>query len=205
MKKGLFITIEGGEGSGKTTLAKNLANVLNKDNINTIVTREPGGLEVAEKIRNVIMDYDITSKTEALLFAAARVEHLAQKVIPAIETGSVVISDRYIDSSLVYQGYARGLGIDKVNELNMWATDSYRPDLTFYLKLDPEVGLARINDTLREKNRFDYEALKFHNLLNEGYKKVFDNQNHVITIDASMTQDEILSEVLSKVMRKINE
>ena len=158
MKKGYFITIEGGEGSGKSTLADNLKISLEAKGFEVLITREPGGIEVSEKIRSVIMDYDITPKTEALLFAAARVEHLEKKVIPAINKGIIVISDRYIDSSVVYQGFARGLGVDTIRDLNLWATDNFLPSLTLFLNIDPQIGINRIMDNDRQTNRFDHEA-----------------------------------------------
>ena len=205
MKKGLFLTIEGGEGSGKTTLASGLETKLKELGYEVMITREPGGVEVAEDIRRVIMDYDINPKTEALLFAAARVEHLVKKVLPAIEKGVIVISDRYIDSSLVYQGFTRGLGIDKVRELNLWATDNYLPDAVFFLDLEPEIGLKRIADNEREVNRFDEEKIDFHNKLIEGYRKVMSENEKAITIDADQDINVVIDEAFNSIKGLLNE
>ena len=205
MKKGLFLTIEGGEGSGKTTLASGLETKLKELGYEVMITREPGGVEVAEDIRHVIMDYDINPKTEALLFAAARVEHLVKKVLPAIEKGVIVISDRYIDSSLVYQGFTRGLGIDKVRELNLWATDNYLPDAVFFLDLEPEIGLKRIADNEREVNRFDEEKIDFHNKLIEGYRKVMSDNEKAITINADQDINIVIDEAFNSIKGLLNE
>jgi len=205
MKKGLFLTIEGGEGSGKTTLASGLETKLKELGYEVMITREPGGIEVAEDIRRVIMDYDINPKTEALLFAAARVEHLVKKVLPAIDKGIIVISDRYIDSSLVYQGFTRGLGIEKVRELNLWATDNYLPDAVFFLDLDPEIGLKRIVDNAREVNRFDEEKIEFHHKLIEGYREVMRVNDKAITINANQDIDCVINEAFDCIKGLLNE
>lgn len=204
MKKGLFIVLEGGEGSGKTTLAKNLAAMLECDGLDVVLTREPGGVDVAETIRGVIMDFDISKKTEALLFAAARVEHLNNKVMPAINSGKIVICDRYIDSSIVYQGIAGELGIEEVKNLNNWATNNTYPDLTIYLKLDPKVGLARINSNNREVNRFDLNGLDFHNKLASGYDELFNNRDKSMIVNAHQNQDEIAKICFKEIMKQIN-
>lgn len=197
MSRGLFIVLEGGEGSGKTTLAKNLADKFDQE---CILTREPGGVEVAEEIRNTIMDYELNPKTEALLFAAARCEHLNQKVIPALNNGVHVISDRYIDSSVVYQGFAKGLGMDKILDLNHWATDNMIPDISFCLDIDPQVGLERIAKNNRETNRFDANDLQFHLDLNTGYKKLFTNRENSYIIDATQSIEAITDQVYQIIM-----
>lgn len=204
MERGFFITVEGGEGSGKTTMCDGLYDKLTSAGYQVMITREPGGIDVSEKIRSVIMDYNITSKTEALLFAAARVEHLEQKVKPALDNKFIVISDRYIDSSVVYQGYARELGIDVVRDLNMWATSEFLPDLTFYLKLDPQIGIDRIAANNRNTNRFDKEAYSFHEKLACGYDLVLSDTDHVVTLDASLTSDTIINDAFNKIMELIN-
>jgi dTMP kinase len=204
MERGFFVTVEGGEGSGKTTLCEGLYTKLTAAGFDVMITREPGGVDVSEHIRQVIMDYNITSKTEALLFAAARVEHLEKKVKPALANKMIVISDRYIDSSVVYQGYARDLGVDVVRDLNMWATSDFLPDLTLYLKLDPVVGIARIKDNNRDTNRFDDEAFSFHEKLSNGYDRVLLNQSSVVTLDASVLPDVIIDEAFNQIMELIN-
>ena len=172
---GLFITFEGTEGSGKTTLINKVIEYLDSKNIKSIKTREPGGIKIAEEIRNIILNINNTQMdkiTEALLYAASRRQHLVEKVIPYLEDGYVVICDRFIDSSLAYQGYARGIGIDKVYGINLYATDGVLPDYTFYIDVRPEVGLQRIQKNNREINRLDLESISFHERVYQGYKEV---------------------------------
>ena len=190
MKKGFFITIEGGEGSGKSTLIDMIYKWLIDNNIDSIKTREPGGIKISEEIRGIILDSNNTSmdgKTEALLYAASRRQHLVEKVMPALGDGKIVLCDRFIDSSLAYQGHARGIGIDSILELNKFAIDKCMPDLTILLDIDPEIGLKRINkDRDREVNRIDLEKIEFHNKVREGYKLVYNNnKNRIKIIDAN--------------------
>ncbi|MFC4403552.1 dTMP kinase [Gracilibacillus xinjiangensis] len=170
---GLFITFEGGEGAGKTTVISQLAHRLEREGYQVVVTREPGGILIAEKIREVILDKahtEMDARTEALLYAAARRQHLVEKVIPAINEGKIVLCDRFVDSSLAYQGVARGLGIDEVYQINQFAIDDYMPDLTILLDITPEDGLARIEKNKeREVNRLDVEELSFHQKVYEAY------------------------------------
>lgn len=152
-----FITFEGPEGSGKTTVL-NQINKLLSENYNVISTREPGGVSTGEEIRNILLDGEnIDIRTEALLFAASRREHLVEKVIPALKNNKVVLCDRYIDSSLAYQGYARGIGIEEVKKINEFAINGLYPDLTIYLDIDAEVGRERIlknqkSESIRQRN-----------------------------------------------------
>lgn len=175
---GYLISFEGGEGAGKSTVLQRLEETLIEKGFTVVCTREPGGIEIAEQIRNVILDQKNTkmdSKTEALLYAAARRQHLVEKIIPALEKGSIVLCDRYIDSSLTYQGYARGLGMEAVLSINQFAIDGFMPDLTLFLDISPEVGLARIQkDGAREINRLDLESLEFHRKVREGYYKLME-------------------------------
>ena len=165
-----FITFEGPEGSGKTTVL-NQINKLLSENYNVISTREPGGVSTGEEIRNILLDGEnIDIRTEALLFAASRREHLVEKVIPALKNNKVVLCDRYIDSSLAYQGHARGIGIEEVKKINEFAINGLYPDLTIYLDIDAEVGRERILKNQRSQNRLDKETLTFHQKVIEGYK-----------------------------------
>ncbi|ANU26880.1 dTMP kinase [Planococcus versutus] len=168
-----LINLEGGEGSGKSTVLNMLAEALAKKGFSVVCTREPGGIDIAEQIREVILNRKNTAmdaRTEALLYAAARRQHLVEKIIPALEAGSIVLCDRYIDSSLAYQGYARGLGIEEILAINKFAIDEHMPDLTLYFDVNPKVGLARIErDMEREVNRLDVESMKFHYKVREGY------------------------------------
>lgn len=196
MKKGLFITMEGPEGAGKTTIINMLIETLQSENYSVISTREPGGIEIAEQIRKVILDKNNTTmdaRTEALLYAAARRQHLVEKVLPALEQGSIVLCDRFIDSSLAYQGYARGLGIEEVYTINKFAIEDRMPDVTFYFDVDPEIGLERIHQNKgREINRLDMENLEFHRKVREGYHQLSRiYSDRIIEIDASQSIQEV--------------
>lgn len=169
---GLFITFEGGEGSGKSSAIKKIEEKLTEAGHKVVITREPGGVSVSEQIRNVILDINnaMSKETEALLYAASRTEHLYAKVIPLLNEGYVVLSDRYIDSSLAYQGHARGIGIERVLDINMFAKE-FLPKVTYFFDVKPEVGLARIRG--RDKiDRLDLETMDFHNKVYEGYNEV---------------------------------
>ena len=170
-----FITFEGGEGTGKTTLIEMLMKDLEASGFKAIKTREPGGSKISEEIRNVILNVDntmMTYMTEALLYAASRAQHLNEVIKPALEDGNVVICDRYIDSSLAYQGYARGLGIEKVYKINDYAIDGFYPDLTIYIDVDPRIGLGRIKSNHRDMDRLDLEQISFHEKVRAGYLEV---------------------------------
>lgn len=203
MPIGKFITFEGGEGSGKTTMINKLSAYLEDKKIPYLITREPGGIDIAEKIRSIILNPEHTTmdaRTEALLYAAARRQHLAEKVIPALQNGVMVLSDRFVDSSLAYQGYARGLGMEEVRSINEFATDHLSPDLTLYFDITPEQGLARIAANQgREVNRLDMENLSFHDKVREGYLILAKQEPHRIQIiDASLSQEEVFCSLITK-------
>lgn len=172
--KGFFISFEGVEGAGKTTVLEKLVGRLTGMNYDVLLTREPGGIIISEKIRDIILDKDhveMEKRTEALLYAAARRQHLVQKIIPALEEGKIVLCDRFIDSSLAYQGYAREIGIDNVLKINDFAIEGFMPSLTLYFDIEPEKGLKRISSNKdRERNRLDLETLEFHRKVYEGYQ-----------------------------------
>ena len=199
-KKGLFITLEGGEGSGKTTQIKLIENYLKSKSISCIFTREPGGINISEQIREVILNKKNTSmdgRTEVLLYAASRRQHLVEKVVPALKEGKSVICDRFVDASLVYQGYARGIGIDKVMEINEFAIQGYMPDLTIYLDIDPKTGLERIaKNKNREVNRLDLENMEFHNKVREGYLTLLKREpKRIKMINANKNIDDVFNEI----------
>ncbi len=199
-KKYPIISFEGGDGTGKSTIISMVTKKLDLMNIDYIITREPGGVPISESIRDILSDFSNTnmdSRTEALLFAAARRQHLVEKVFPAIDSGKLVIFDRYIDSSLVYQGYVRGLGIDKIYEVNKFATEDFLPDYTFVFDLDPLEGQKRIRSgDNREINRLDNENLEFHYKVREGYKMLVEKYpNRMIKIDASLPVDKVFFNV----------
>lgn len=189
-----FITFEGSEGSGKTTVL-NQINKLLSENYNVISTREPGGVSTGEEIRNILLDGEnIDIRTEALLFAASRREHLVEKVIPALKNNKVVLCDRYIDSSLAYQGYARGIGIEEVKKINEFAINGLYPDLTIYLDIDAEVGRERILKNQRSQNRLDKETLTFHQKVIEGYKTLIKtNPERFKVVDATQSIESVVS------------
>lgn len=190
-----FITFEGSEGSGKTTVL-NQINKLLSENYNVISTREPGGVSTGEEIRNILLDGEnIDIRTEALLFAASRREHLVEKVIPALKNNKVVLCDRYIDSSLAYQGHARGIGIEEVKKINEFAINGLYPDLTIYLDIDAEVGRERILKNQRSQNRLDKETLTFHQKVIEGYKTLIKtNPERFKVVDATQNIESVVSD-----------
>lgn len=195
-KKGLFISIEGPDGSGKTTIFRMLGEMLQQKNYDILMTREPGGIPIAEQIREIILDKkntEMDARTEALLYAAARRQHLVEKVIPAIAAGKIVLTDRFIDSSLAYQGYARQLGVEEVFSINQFAIEEIMPQLTLYFDVDPEVGLKRINNNEhREVNRLDLERLEFHEKVREGYLLLLKQfPNRIVKIDASQSVETV--------------
>lgn len=200
-----FIVIEGGEGSGKSTLAKKLVDYFEKKHISVLYTREPGGVKVAEQLRDIIMNNQLDAKTEALLFAAARIEHLNKKVLPSLKNAQMVICDRYIDSSIVYQGYSRKLGTKEIEQLNLWSTNNMLADITIYLEIDPKKALERIDKSNREKNRFDEEKFYFHEQIAKGYQELYQKRENLIQIDATQSQNEIFNEVIVQLTRLLNE
>lgn len=202
MNKGIFITFEGGEGAGKSTILNNIYEELIEKNIPCIITREPGGIEISEQIRSVILNVENTNmdaRTEALLYAAARRQHLVEKVIPALKEGKIVLCDRFLHSSLAYQGYARGLGVDEVYEINKFAIDTYMPDLIVFFDIEPKLGLERINiNNEREVNRLDKESLEFHTKVRAGYEMLIEKYDHnIVKVDASKTVQAVNSMVSS--------
>ena len=207
---GLFITIEGPEGSGKTTVAKMITERLKMEGYPVVYTREPGGVEIAEKIRDIILDVNNTKldpRSEALLYAASRRQHLVEKVEPALAEGKIIICDRFIDSSLAYQGHARGLGIDEVFEMNMIAINKRLPDLTILLDIDPQEGLNRINKNRSgELNRLDLENLSFHQKVHEGYEILKTKYAKRFSIvDANKSKEEVFKQVLDLVLKMCEE
>lgn len=195
MSKGLFIAIEGGEGAGKSTHSKRLAEYLESLGHEVMLTREPGGTPTAEKIRNILLDPDITDmpdETESLLFAAARADHAINKMRPAIERGVIVICDRYIDSSVAYQGIARGLGEQKIRELSEWATEQLLPDFTIYLDVPAEAGEQRMDGI----DRMEIQSREFHFAVHQAFRDIAAHSKRPnIVIDATAPKDEVAAAV----------
>lgn len=206
---GIFITFEGGEGAGKTTALTTILERLEKQGRKVMQTREPGGSVIAEKIRQVILDpkhVEMDGRTEALLYAAARRQHLVEKVIPALNEGYIVLCDRFVDSSLVYQGAARAIGFEEVLKINMFATEGTLPDRTVLFDIEPEVGLKRISENKgREVNRLDKETLSFHHMVRQAYLELAEKEPHRIKkIDASQSADMVVEEVWEIVQAAVN-
>ena len=205
---GLFISIEGPEGSGKTTVAKKVTEKLEEEGYKVLYTREPGGVEIAEKIRDIILDVKNTNldpKSEALLYAASRRQHLVEKVDPALKKGYIIICDRFVDSSLAYQGHARKIGIDEVFNINKFAIGETWPDLTILLDIDPQIGLDRINtERNQEVNRLDLESINFHKLVHDGYEIIKNKyRNRFTIVDGNKSKDEVFNEVYSLIKQEI--
>ena len=197
----MFITFEGPEGSGKTSVAKKVVESLIAEGFDIVFTREPGGTPIAEQIRHVILDKANTAldpRAEALLYAASRRQHLVEKVWPALSRGQIVICDRFLDSSLAYQGGARGLGVKEVLNINLFATENTLPDLTLLFDLDPEIGFARIAaNKNREVNRLDLETRNFHVKVRDTFlelSKTYANRYQII--DASQSFDQVVFDTL---------
>ncbi len=205
MRKGTFITFEGPDGSGKSTTIEKVKEYLSENNIDYISTREPGGIDISEQVREIILNRNNTSmdsRTETLLYAASRRQHLIERVIPALEENKVVICDRFIDSSLAYQGYARGIGVDEVMRINEFAIDKYMPNFTFYLDIEPILGIERISRSdNREVNRLDLEKIDFHNKVREGYLMLLEKYpNRIVKIDASQDIESVFLDVKKHLM-----
>ncbi|MBR5360375.1 MAG: dTMP kinase [Lachnospiraceae bacterium] len=202
MGKGIFITMEGPDGSGKSTQISLLKEYLETEGYNVLITREPGGTVISEAIREIILNKDYTemsSVTEMMLYASARAQLIAEVVGPALDNGTAVISDRFVDSSLVYQGMARGLGVETVYEINKVAIGKYMPDVTFMLDLPAEVGIGRKKDQ-KELDRMELESLEFHKKVAEGYRSLASRfPERIKTIDATLPIDEICGIIKVKV------
>lgn len=200
---GIFITLEGPDGSGKTTALKAIFEELKTLTDKQIVsTREPGGSPIAEKIREIILDTahtEMDARTEALLYAASRRQHLVERVLPVLEAGDIVLCDRFVDSSIAYQGYARGIGETGIFKINDFATDGVQPDLTLYIDVPAEVGLRRIQKGMgtREFNRLDQEKQSFHDKVRAGYLNIaHENPTRIVTIDGTQTPEEVVADCM---------
>ena len=197
MSKGFLVSLEGPEGAGKTSVLEALIPILEDRGVEVLTTREPGGALIGEKIREVILDPSHTEmdpKTELLLYIASRRQHLVEKVLPALAAGKLVIMDRFIDSSVAYQGFGRDLDIDAIDWLNEFATDGLKPDLTLYFDIEVEEGLARIAaNSNREVNRLDMEGLDLHRKVRQGYLSLIEREgNRIEKIDASLPLDQVI-------------
>ncbi|MCD6508601.1 dTMP kinase [Candidatus Poribacteria bacterium] len=189
----MFITFEGIEGSGKSTQAKLLVEYLRGKGLNVILTREPGGVELSERIRSILIEtgLDISPRAELLLFLASRAQHTDELIRPSLQKGHIVVCDRYIDASVAYQGYGRGLSIEMIKRLNDWATGGIRPNLTVLLDLSPEEGLKRVR-TSKKTDRIEGENLEFHRRVREGYLEIArSDPDRFLVLDATRSMEEI--------------
>ena len=195
---GIFITIEGTDGSGKSTQLELLTKYLEEKGVEAVYTREPGGTAISEKIREIILDIEnkeMTGITEALLYAAARSQHVEEKIIPAVKAGKVVICDRFVDSSIAYQGAARNLGFDTIMGINSYALNGIMPDKTLFFDLKPEKGILRKKNQ-QELDRLETEKLDFHKKVYEGYESICEKYpDRVVRIDADRSVEEVFEEV----------
>ncbi len=208
---GIFITLEGPDGSGKSTIMKLIIDYFNNKNIDFIATREPGGTEIGEKIRNIILDEknkNMAAETEALLYAASRGQHIEEKILPALKMGKVVLCERFVLSSLAYQGVGRNLGIEKVKMINDFAIKGVSPDLTLFFHVDPVVTLDRKTEK-EGGDRLEKEGSKFHKEVYEGYMKLLSlYPENIEIIDASKSIEEVFHQSIyhiEKILKKREE
>jgi dTMP kinase len=203
-KKGYFVTLEGGEGSGKSTQLKLLEDYLDKGGYDVIYTREPGGTPISEEIRKILLggkNVEMSDETEALLFAAARAQHIKEKILPAIAEGKTVVCDRYVHSSLVYQGYARGLG-EFVEKVNSYALENCMPDVTIFLDITPERAFARKGGADAD-DRLEQSGIDFHRRVYDGYVRMAEKfPDHFVRVNADRGIDEVFAEILDTLRQK---
>lgn len=208
MKRSLFIVFEGGEGAGKSVQVKLLADRLRDAGKKVVVTREPGGTRIGEQIRAITHDtenVDLDPVAEAYLMAASRAQHVRETISPALEDGKMVISDRFVDSSIAYQGYGRNLGAKEIGALNEMAVNGAKPDLVILLDAPPAVGLARLDKEGKEKDRLDMQQKDFYDRVHAGYLALAkNNPSRYVVVDATKSIQEVASTIWNEVTRKIN-
>ncbi len=205
---GLFISFEGNDGAGKSTQVEKLALHMRKKGFNVCTLRDPGGTEISEKIRRIILDnanYKMNHMTEALLYASSRCQLVHEKIMPALRAGQVVICDRFVDSSLVYQGIARGLGIETIKQINSFATGGLEPDITFFLHLDPAAGMKR-KRVQGELDRMENEKNSFHNKVNQGFEEIMElYPMRIVRLEANEPVGRIAAQIAYCIDTYINE
>ena len=200
MNKGLMLVVDGGNGAGKGTCLQDIEAYLKEQGLDAVMTREPGGTPISEQIRNILLDKsiaDMCDVTELLLFAAARAQHVRQKILPALAAGKVVVSDRFDSATVSFQHYARGLDLDLIKKLNDIAVDGLKPDFTIILDLDPTVGLQRVKARGSDFDRLEQENLQFLERARQGYlEQARQDPEHFAVVDASQSFDEVRRQVL---------
>ncbi|WP_439443451.1 dTMP kinase [Listeria aquatica] len=204
----IFISLEGPDGSGKTTAAALLEEKMRAAGLDFIKTREPGGSPISEKVRNIVLgigNEEMDPRTEALLIAGARRQHVVETIRPALESGKHVLCDRFVDSSLAYQGAGRSIGIQEVLDINLFAIEDTFPDKTYYFDVPADVGLARIAANKgREVNRLDQEDIAFHSKVQQGYEEIIKLfPDRFVRIDGTGTPDEITDEILADILKTV--
>ena len=205
---GFFITFEGIEGSGKSTQIKLLTKKLKTLDYEVVFTKEPGGTEIGEKIRKILLDpihYQMDDRAEILLYAADRAQHVIETIIPAVENDKIVISDRYIDSNIAYQGHGRGLDLEMVRKINEWVIRDYWPDLTFLLDLDVKEGLKRARDLTPDKtgDRLEREVIDFHENVRQAYLEMAKKYDRFKVVDASRDSDIVHQDILRSIKEEL--
>ncbi len=197
--RGLFITFEGTDGAGKTTQIQRLTADLRQTGYDVCLTREPGGTPISEQIRDMLLNPDhseMAATTELLLYAASRAQHVSEVIKPALEAGKVVISSRFADAMVVYQGYGRGLDLERINHLNRIATDGVTPDVTFVLDLPVEIGLQRVQNSRGGLDRLEREKIEFHRRLREGYQILAKQEpQRLKIIDSQVNSEQVYARI----------
>jgi len=206
--RGIFITIEGPDGSGKSTQAQRLFKYMQEKGHKVVLTREPGGTSIGEQIRRILLNpenNEMGFKTEVLLYAASRCQHLEEIIIPALKEGKIVISDRFVDSSIAYQGYGRNLNLPLVVEINKLIVEGYLPDLTILLDIPVEVGLTRIRENQKTMDRLEQEDISFHEQVFQGFKKLAINEERIKIVSANTSEDVVFMHMAKLVEEKLKE
>ena len=197
--RGIFITFEGTDGAGKTTQIERLTADLRQTGYDVCLTREPGGTPISEQIREMLLNPDhseMAATTELLLYAASRAQHVSEVIKPALEAGKVVISSRFADATVVYQGYGRGLDLERIHHLNRIATDGVTPDVTFVLDLPVEIGLQRVQNSRGGLDRLEREKIEFHRRLREGYEIIAKQEpERLKIIDAQVSPEQVYTQI----------
>ncbi|MEK7165445.1 MAG: dTMP kinase [Patescibacteria group bacterium] len=208
MQRGYFITFEGGEGAGKSIQVEILTSHLHEDNYPIVVTREPGGTRIGEQVRDITHsqeNVDLESTTEAYLMAAARAQHVSQIIEPALEAGKIVVCDRYVDSSIAYQGYGRKLGAATISQLNELAINGAIPNLTILLDIDTEKGLRRRHKSTKSKDRLDVQQRDFYERVHRGYLELVENHpSRFVKVDASRSIEKVAVEIWTEVKKRLD-